>query len=49
MEADDLAVIDIIDHWGQLRPRFEEDPTPLALQLDTFARKLVRELETSLA
>jgi hypothetical protein len=46
-DEDELAIIDIIDLWEELRPKFEEDATPLALQLDTFARKLVHELETS--
>ena len=46
-DEDELAIIDIIDLWDELRPKFEEDATPQALQLDAFARKLVHELETS--
>jgi hypothetical protein len=45
-DEDELAIIDIIDLWEELRPKFEENATPLALQLDAFARKLVHELET---
>jgi len=46
-DEDELAIIDIIDLWEELRPKFEEDATTLALQLDAFARKLVHELEVS--
>jgi predicted nucleotidyltransferase len=46
-DEDELAIVDIIDLWEELGPKFEEDTTPLALQLDSFARKLIRELETS--
>jgi len=46
-DEDELAIVDIIDLWEELRPKFEEDTTPLALQLDSFARKLIHELETS--
>jgi predicted nucleotidyltransferase len=44
-DEDELAVVDIIDRWPELRPGFEEDVTPLALQLDTLMRKLVKELD----
>jgi len=46
-DEDELAIVDVIDLWEELRPRFEEDATPLALQLDAFARMLVHELEAS--
>jgi hypothetical protein len=46
-DEDELAIVDLIDLWEELRPKFEEDSTPLALQLDAFARKLVYELESS--
>ena len=46
-DDDELTIIDIIDLWEELRPKFEEDATTLALQLDAFARKLVHELEVS--
>ncbi len=44
-DADELAIVDTVDRWAELRPQYEEDCTPLALQLDAFARKLVAELE----
>jgi len=44
-DEEELAIIDIIDLWPALRQGFEEDVTPLALQLDAFMRKLVNELE----
>jgi hypothetical protein len=47
-EDDELAIIDIIDLWPELRPKFEQDSTPLALQVDTFARKLVAQLDSGL-
>jgi hypothetical protein len=43
-DADELAVLDIIERWQELRPRYEADITPLALQLDAFARRLVAQL-----
>lgn len=42
----ELAIIDIIDLWPELRSKFEEDSTPLALQIHAFARKLVAELDS---
>jgi hypothetical protein len=45
-DDDELAIIDIIDLWPELRPKFEEDSTPLGLQIDAFARKLVSELDS---
>jgi len=44
-DVDELAVIDTIDRWPELRPGLEEDVTPLALQLDALIRKLVKELD----
>ncbi len=43
---DELSIVDIIDRWDELRPEFERDATPLALQLDVFARELVAELDS---
>jgi hypothetical protein len=43
---EELAIIDIIDLWPELRAKLEEDSTPLALQVDAFARKLVAELDS---
>jgi hypothetical protein len=45
-EEEELAIIDIIDLWPELRAKFEGDSTPLALQIDAFARKLVAELDS---
>ena len=47
-EDDELAIIDIIDLWPELRLKFEQDSTPLALQVDAFARKLVAQLDAGL-
>ena len=47
-EDDELAIMDIIDLWPELRPKFEQDSTPLALQVDAFARKLVAQLDAGL-
>ena len=45
-DAEELAVVDVVERWSELKRQYEEDPTPLALQLDAFARKLVAALET---
>ncbi len=45
-DADELAILDIIDRWAELKPQYEADATPLALMLDAFARRLVTSLET---
>jgi hypothetical protein len=45
---DELAIIDIIELWPELRPKFEADSTPLALQVDAIARKLVAQLDSGL-
>ncbi|MDO8613825.1 MAG: nucleotidyltransferase domain-containing protein [Dehalococcoidia bacterium] len=43
-DPDELAIVDLIERWPELRPRYEEEITPLALQLDAFARRLVESL-----
>jgi predicted nucleotidyltransferase len=48
-DADELAIVDTIDWWPELRVAFENDVTPLALQLDGVMRKLVAELDDGLA
>ena len=40
-DCDDIAIVDLVERWPELRPRYEADITPLALQLDAFARRLV--------
>jgi hypothetical protein len=47
-DEDDTAIIDIIELWPELRAKFEADSTPLALQLDAIARKLVAQLDSGL-
>jgi len=42
---DELAIVDVIDLWAELRAGFEEDFTPLALQLDAVMRGVVAELD----
>ena len=37
----ELAIVDLVDRWAELSPQYEADYTPLALQLDAFARRLV--------
>jgi predicted nucleotidyltransferase len=44
-DEDERAIVDIVDQWPELRPSFEEDVTPLALQLDAFLRKIVSQLD----
>lgn len=44
-DPDDLAVLDVVENWADVKAQSEEDRTPLALLLDRFARKLVHELE----
>jgi hypothetical protein len=45
-DPDDLAVVELVERWPELRPRYEADIAPLALRLDAFARRLVAWLET---
>jgi predicted nucleotidyltransferase len=40
-DADEIAVVDVVENWAELQPAYERDATPLALMLDAFARKLV--------
>ncbi len=40
-DADELAVLDTLERWAELRAGYEEDRRPLALLLDRVARKLV--------
>jgi predicted nucleotidyltransferase len=43
-DADELALLDIIERWPELRPQYERDFTPLGLLMDRVVRKLVSEL-----
>jgi hypothetical protein len=41
----DLEIVDIVERWPEMKTAYEEDFIPLALKLDSFARKLVTELD----
>jgi predicted nucleotidyltransferase len=41
----ELALIDVIDRWAQVKVGYEEDFRPLARLIDSFARGLVCELD----
>jgi predicted nucleotidyltransferase/aryl carrier-like protein len=43
---DEIAIIDLVERWTETGSSHEDDVTPVALQLDAFARKLVTELDT---
>lgn len=46
-DPEDLAIIGTVDRWPELRAGYEEDPCPLILRLDAFARRLVESLAGS--
>lgn len=43
-DPDEIAVLDVLERWSELRAEYEADRRPLALLLDRVARKLVSEL-----
>ena len=43
-DANEVAVLDLLEDWSDLRAGYEKDHKPLALLLDRVARKLVAEL-----
>jgi hypothetical protein len=45
-DENELAILNTIEMWPELRAGFEEDVTPLALQLDAAMRGLVAELDS---
>ena len=47
-DENELAILDTIELWPELRAGFEEDATPLALNLDSVMRALVAELDAGL-
>jgi predicted nucleotidyltransferase len=47
-DENELGILDTIELWPQLREDFENDATPLALQLDAVMRRLVAELDAGL-
>jgi predicted nucleotidyltransferase len=48
-DPDEIAVIDTIEHWVNLKPEYERDFTPLGLLLDRVVRKLIHELDSGSA
>jgi hypothetical protein len=47
-DAEDAAIIDIVERWPDLKAGYEADPLPLMLRLDAFARRLVESLKEEL-
>ena len=47
-DENELAALDTIERWPELRAGFEEDVTPLALNLDSITRGIVAELDAGL-
>ncbi len=45
-DAEDIAVVDLVENWPQPRDSYPGDITDLALQLDAFARRIVARLPT---
>ncbi|HSP55991.1 MAG TPA: nucleotidyltransferase domain-containing protein [Dehalococcoidia bacterium] len=43
-DADEMAVLEVLERWAEVRAGYEADRRPLALLLDRVARKLVSEL-----
>ncbi len=43
--SDEIAIVDTVDRWPELRTTYEQDSVSLALLLDRFARALVAKLE----
>ncbi|HEY8767672.1 MAG TPA: hypothetical protein VIP09_10520 [Dehalococcoidia bacterium] len=43
-DPDELAIIDVVERWPEVKGDYERDFTPLGLLLDRFVRKLVSEL-----
>ena len=43
-DADELAIIDVVEHWAEVKAAYARDLTPLAKLLDRFVRRLVSEL-----
>ena len=43
-DADELAIIDVVERWAEVKAAYARDLTPLAKLLDRFVRRLVSEL-----
>ena len=43
-DPDELAIIDVVERWPEVKGDYERDFAPLGLLLDRFVRKLVSEL-----
>ncbi len=45
-DPDELAIIDVVERWPEVKGDYERDFAPLGLLLDRFVRRLVSELPT---
>jgi len=45
-DPDELAIIDLVKRWPEVKADYERDFAPLGLLLDRFVRKLASELPT---
>lgn len=43
-DPDERQIIEWVERWAEVRPRFEDDAVPLILRLDAFARGLLESL-----
>lgn len=46
LDEDELAIIDVVERWAEVKAAYERDLTPLAQLLDRFVQRLVSELPT---
>ncbi len=44
LDEDELAIIDVVERWAEVKADYSRDLTPLAELLDRFVRRLVSEL-----
>ncbi len=44
LDTDELAIIDLVERWAEVKAEYERDCRPLARLLDRFVRRLVSEL-----
>ncbi|MCI0784200.1 MAG: hypothetical protein J4N77_07715, partial [Chloroflexi bacterium] len=43
-DVDELAIINVVERWPEVKGDYERDFAPLGLLLDRFVRRLVSEL-----
>jgi predicted nucleotidyltransferase len=48
-DTDEIALIDTVERWSELKSQYELDYTPLAFLLDRVCRRLVHELDSGRA